>query len=164
MDAALRRGVSKQELQRTVEELGLWPGACAAKAAASVADGRAESPGESRARLLVLESGLPAPRLQALIADGDFAARVDLLVDECNLIIEFDGRDKYARRRDGLDPRVSDGDIVWAEKLREDRLRELGFVVVRLTWADLEGPRRALARKRLLDAAARGRLLDQQRR
>lgn len=163
MDAALGRGVSEAKMHRVVEELGQWPGACAAKAAASVADGRAESPGESRTRLLVAECGLPAPRLQAVVTDGDFAARVDMLIDEYSLIIEFDGRAKYGRGRDGVDARVSDGDLVWAEKLREDRLRELGFEVVRLVWADLEGPRRALAKRRLLDAAARGRRRVQQR-
>ena len=159
MDAALRAGISGRELCRTADELAQWPGACAAKAAAAVADGRAESPGESRARLLVAECGLPAPRPQAVIAEGDFVARVDLLIDDCRLIVEFDGREKYQRCRDpGVDKRLSDGDIVWAEKLREDRLRELGFEVVRLVWADLDGPRRTLAKRRLLEAAVRGRL------
>jgi len=30
--------------------------------------------------------------------------------------------------------------VLWKEKRREDRLRRLGYVVVRLTWADLERP------------------------
>ena len=46
-----------------------------------------------------------------------------------------------------------------AEKIREDRLRANGYEVVRLTWADLDNPRRvdALIRAALARAAARGR-------
>ena len=57
---------------------------------------------------------------------------------------------KYGRLlRDGEDP----GQVVYREKLREDRLRELGWQVVRWVWADLAHPdviagrlRRAFAR------------------
>ncbi len=48
-----------------------------------------------------------------------------------------------------------------AEKRREDRLRDLGFQVVRVTWAELDRP--VLLRQRLLAAfarAARGYPLD----
>ena len=48
---------------------------------------------------------------------------------------EFDGRVKYGRLvRPGQDP----GDVVYAEKLREDRLRAQGLAVVRWTWSDLD--------------------------
>lgn len=43
--------------------------------------------------------------------------------------MEFDGLLKYASPAD-----------VRAEKAREDRLRELGYEVVRLTWQDLADP------------------------
>ena len=63
---------------------------------------------------------------------------------------EFDGRVKYGRL---LKPGQSPGDAVFAEKQREDALRDLGFQVVRWTWDDLESPaqvvdriRRAIAR------------------
>lgn len=90
------------------------------------------------------------------ISDGEFRARVDLLIEELRLVIEFDGRAKYQRRTEN--GRVTDADIVWSEKLREDRLRELGYEVVRLTWADLFGARRVLASKRLVEAARRAAL------
>ena len=57
------------------------------------------------------------------------------------MLIEFDGRVKYAT-----------GDALWAEKQREDRIRGLGYEVVRLTWADLKNPERV---RRLVDAAIR---------
>jgi very-short-patch-repair endonuclease len=62
-------------------------------------------------------------------------------------IVEVDGLLKY---RNPDDP-----DALVNEKLREDRLREAGWEVVRVTWAQLKGNREKL-RKRLLAAFARG--------
>jgi very-short-patch-repair endonuclease len=63
-----------------------------------------------------------------------------------NVLVEFDGALKYAD-----DPRA-----LFREKRREDRLRRLGYVVIRVTWADLEAPGRliALAREALGTSAA----------
>jgi hypothetical protein len=80
-----------------------------------------------------------------------------MLVQPGNLIIEFDGRAKYERCPALGESRLADGDLVWAEKQREDRLRELGFEVIRLVWPDLSDPRRVLAIRRLQAAAERGR-------
>ena len=63
---------------------------------------------------------------------------------------EFDGRIKYGRL---LKPGQTAADAVYAEKLREDLLRDLGFQVVRWTWIDLY--RRGIIRDRLLRAFAR---------
>lgn len=54
-------------------------------------------------------------------------------------MVEFDGKVKY-----------SDRDVLFAEKQREDRIRSLGYEVVRLTWSDLSRPERVRA---LLQAA-----------
>ena len=48
---------------------------------------------------------------------------------------EFDGRVKYGRL---LRPGQSAGDAVFAEKLREDRIRDQDLRVVRWTWPDLD--------------------------
>ena len=64
-------------------------------------------------------------------------------------MLEFDGQVKYSRSADQPDPfghRRSPQQVLWAEKQREDRLRELGYEVVRVTWADLDDPV-ALARR-----------------
>ena len=45
------------------------------------------------------------------------------------VLIEFDGKNKYAGREQ-----------VWREKKREDRLLDLGWEVVRVTWAALSRP------------------------
>lgn len=79
------------------------------------------------------------------MSTGAFVARVDFLVAGTRVVVEFDGKSKYA-----------DGDpaVLWAEKRREDRLRRLGYVVVRITWADLETPGAVAARVRTALAAA----------
>ena len=86
--------------------------------------------------------GFPAPRTQVVIESDGFVARVDMLVDPLDWVLEFDGRQEYRRSRDDCDPVVDDGDVVWVEKLREDALRGLGKHVSRLVWADLFGSRR----------------------
>lgn len=50
----------------------------------------------------------------------------------------------------------ADGDprVLWDEKRREDRLRALGYQVVRITWADLEAGRVAAKVRRALAVAA----------
>jgi hypothetical protein len=48
---------------------------------------------------------------------------------------EFDGRIKYGRLlKPGQDP----GEVVYAEKVREDAVRAEDLGVVRWTWADLD--------------------------
>jgi very-short-patch-repair endonuclease len=115
----------------------------------SEADGASESVGETRARLLLLDLGHDV-RSQVRISDdtGRVGARVDLLVGD-RVVVEFDGLVKY----EGAEGRAA----LAAEKRREDWLRSLGYEVVRLTWADLERPRRvdALVRSALERATGR---------
>ena len=51
--------------------------------------------------------------------------------------------------------KYTDPSALRREKVREDRLRELGYEVVRLTWADLDDP--SLVARRLEAAFARAR-------
>jgi Transcriptional regulator, AbiEi antitoxin len=90
------------------------------------------SPGESLARTVFAAQGLPAPLLARPISvDGVVIAEVDFLWPEHRTIAEFDGGDKYLADNDRGD------DVLWQEKLREERLREAGFEVVRMTWAQI---------------------------
>ncbi|MGG5260311.1 type IV toxin-antitoxin system AbiEi family antitoxin domain-containing protein [Phycicoccus avicenniae] len=113
------------------------------------ADPLSESVGETRTRLLLLDLGHPVTS-QARVADeqGRVFARVDLMVAG-RVVVEFDGLVKY----EGAEGRAA----LAAEKAREDRLRALGYEVVRITWVDLEHPGRvaALVRAALARAAAR---------
>ena len=86
------------------------------------------------------------PQVEVRDARGVVVARVDWLVEGTRVVVEFDGKVKFA---DGDPARL------WAEKKREDRLRALGYTVVRITWADLERPGAVAAKIRAgLHAAA----------
>lgn len=93
---------------------------------------------------------------QFTVRDGDFVAMVDLLLDVAPVVVEFDGFVKYGRTviRPG---ESAPGDIAFAEKVREDRLRTLGYEVVRIIWSELDD---LPALRRRIEAAiqrARGR-------
>ena len=62
-----------------------------------LADGRAESAGESAVRWAIARVGLPAPDLQVVVRDhaGTFLGRVDFAYPDVGVIIEFDGEVKY---------------------------------------------------------------------
>jgi very-short-patch-repair endonuclease len=132
-DAALHRQLaSRAELVAALERAGHQDSVRRAARWLELADAAAESVGETRTRLLLRDLGHDV-RSQVRIADdeGKLVGRVDLLV-EGRVVVEFDGIVKY----EGADGRAA----LVAEKRREDRLRALGFEVVRLTWADLERP------------------------
>lgn len=138
-DAALRAGqVCVQELSTAVDQVAGWVHGSRAVAMRALADGRRESVGESRCGMALAMAGIAVtPQVKVLDAHGRFVARVDFLVDGTRVVVEFDGRVKYA---------AGDPDILWAEKRREDGLRALGYVVVRITWADLETPGAVIAK------------------
>ena len=148
-------GATRQDLDLLARLMEDWPRARVATEAFAFADGGGESVGESLARIFVVSLGFPVPRTQVVITGPDLVARVDMLVDALDWVIEFDGRQKYRRTRDNCDPVVADGDIVWAEKLREDALRAVGKNVSRLVWADLFGNRRRRAGAALWRTAER---------
>ena len=146
MDAALHRGMTtKEQLTEGLSLPGARFGVGMARAAIAAADPASESPGESRTRLILVGAGL-AVRSQVTFTDtqGDIG-RVDFLVGD-DVIVEFDGLVKY----DGADGKLE----LAREKAREDRLREAGFRVVRLTWADLRHPDRVVAKVRRALATA----------
>jgi hypothetical protein len=110
-----------------------------------LADETTESVGESRSRVLIHVLGLPAPVLQQSFHDAEgFVARADFFWRECGVIGEFDGDAKY------LDDVLLGGNrtrsAILAEKKREDRLRSLGYIVVRWDWTAVTDPP-LLARK-----------------
>ena len=140
MDAALARSLSTKAGLRTALELpGARFGVASARAAIEAADPKAESPGETRTRLILIEAGLQV-RSQVSIEDSDgLVGRVDFLVGD-RVIVEFDGLVKY----EGADGKLA----LAREKSREDRLRAAGFRVVRVTWAELAHPDRVVRRVR----------------
>ncbi len=83
--------------------------------------------------------------------EGRLVGRADFCWEAQRTLGEFDGRIKYRRLlRAGQLPE----DVLWAEKQREDALGDLGWQVVRWTWADLQ--REQLLADRLRRALRRG--------
>jgi predicted transcriptional regulator of viral defense system len=127
-DAALHLELTtRAELVAVRDACESWPGIQRAAEVIDFADAAAESPLESRSRVAFALGGLPTPTLQAVILfrEGGYA-RVDFLWEQWRVVGEADGRLKIQRPED-----------LWDEKLREDRLRELGYEVVRWTWDEI---------------------------
>jgi len=150
IDAALLHGrCTLEELRRATDGMHHWPGIPRAVRAVSLADGRAESPLETRGRLRIVGSGFPTPELQVEIrTDGRLLGVVDGWYDDAAVAIEFDGRVKY---RDPWRERTAE-QVLWEEKHREDEMLALAIRVLRITDDDLGGrwPRVAAHLGRLL--------------
>jgi predicted transcriptional regulator of viral defense system len=137
MDAAMHAKLAtRPELLAAVLSARHRPGVARAARALHLADGRAESPLETKGRLRLLASGLPLPELQVDLHDEHgFVGRVDAWYEEAALALEFDGWVKYADPRDDRTP----AQVAWEEKRREDRIRATDVRVVRIVNDDL-GP------------------------
>lgn len=103
------------------------------------ADAQSGSPGESLSRAQMHLLGFPKPELQVEFRDHDgFVARTDFFWRDRRIIGEFDGDAKYLQ--DEYLAGLSAREVVLAEKKREDRLRALGFTVVRWDWPIASDP------------------------
>ncbi len=136
VDHALRsRGLVLERARQELDGRGAARGVRRARRALDLADPRSESVGESLSRVRMAEHGIAAPVLQHELRDRRGAvARVDFWWPGAELVGEFDGRSTYRADEPG-DGRTPE-ERVWAEKVREDRLRALGVRVVRWTWTD----------------------------
>ncbi|MBW0103694.1 endonuclease domain-containing protein [Pseudonocardia sp. KRD291] len=115
------------------------PGARRLDRVVELADPRAESPPETRLRLLLVLAGLPAPDVQHRLRDErrDLDVRFDLAYPEAKLAIEYDGED----HDDALD------------RARDLRTAALGWHTLRLLRPDLtRTPGRTVAVIRTLRA------------
>jgi hypothetical protein len=77
------------------------------------------------------------PLSQFRIEDGPFLAVVDFLLEEARVAIEFDGFVTYGRRSP-FALSAQPAEIVAAEKVREDHVRELDYGFVRVIWSGLD--------------------------
>jgi hypothetical protein len=95
------------------------------------ATAKCESPLETIAWIALYKAGFVMPQQQVSIYDGyNFVGRVDMYWEfrGRKLILELDGKLKYAD--DG-------GSAVYAEKVREDKLRSLDYEFIRGSWSDV---------------------------
>ena len=140
-----RERFTYDELRREHDRLGAWPDMQHLHVPTRMASGTSQSIGESRGRWLFRTHHLPAPILQFEVYDGDRLVGIcDWGWPELERLGEFDGRIKYGRLlKEGQDP----GDVVFAEKVREDALRETsGYDMFRVIWDDYDHPARTIAR------------------
>lgn len=140
LDIALARGrVTAKALVEAADQLDAVPGARRAQLATGLADGRAESPQETRLRVtLVLADLRPVPQYQVMDGTGGFVARVDLAFVAQRIAVEYEGSwhwEPGQLRRD---------------RQRLDRLTAAGWRVIHVTAQDLREPDRLVARIRAL--------------
>lgn len=134
VDRLIRTGVVDLTGVRKHAALATGPGSARARSVAGLADGLAESPQETRLRL-VGRSSLPPPVAQFVVrVDGRSVARVDFAWPDHKLALEYDGLwhaepGQFARDRQRL-----------------NRLQAAGWRVVFVTAADLHHPERLIAR------------------
>jgi hypothetical protein len=114
---------SHQELRDLVGVLGPHRRCRSVEGVAELMDPAAESPMETRTRLVIVTAGLPPPVSQFRVLDerGRFVARVDLAWPEWKVAVEYDGHDHTSDDRRGRDVE------------RIDALRRLGWTVIVVT-------------------------------
>jgi hypothetical protein len=137
-DWMLRQGLTDMESLWTTKTLhNNWPDTRSLEITLRLLDGRSQSPGESRARFLFWLMHIPRPDLQWEVfdRDGNLIAVTDFAWPDRHVYGEFDGKVKYGRL---LKPGQEPGDVVFAEKRREDAVRRAtDGTMVRYTWSEL---------------------------
>ncbi len=136
LDVLLARGVvDRAALRRLLDAAPSRRGLRRAARAVGLADPRAESPPESRVRVLLAVAGLAAvPQYTVRDAGGAFVARVDLAFPRERVAVEYDGAWHGQPGQLARDRR------------RLNRLTAAGWTVVFVTAADLRDPDALVAR------------------
>ncbi|WP_125610666.1 endonuclease domain-containing protein [Specibacter cremeus] len=96
-------------------------------------NGRSESAGETRTRLVIAEMSVEQPELQVDLRAGGETYRPDFVWRRFKLIVEFDGDGKYFDY-------APTADVLLRERRRENALIEAGWRFIRFTWDDLSDP------------------------
>jgi hypothetical protein len=136
-DAALHDGlVTKEELDAAVRAHSRHPGIHGVRSLLAHADGRHESVGETRLAHTMRALGYQFTP-QVPVAAGGGRWRVDFVLDDDPVVVEFDGLAKYSG---GLvNPTPEQLRMALAqEKWREDRLRGTDREVARFVWAEAD--------------------------
>lgn len=102
LDGFLRVGLSHSALLAEVERFKGYRGVVQLRLLAPLADGRAESPGESALRLHWHDAGLPRPELQWWVVDdfGRRLYRLDIALPDIGYCAEYDGEEFHSAASD----------------------------------------------------------------
>jgi G:T-mismatch repair DNA endonuclease (very short patch repair protein) len=129
------RVIFLDDVRAAVASLPRCRGSARARRIAALADGLAESPPETRLRLLLLRAGLPAPIAQFEVRhEGRFVARVDFGYPAHKLAIEYDGAWHGTAGQ------------LTRDRARMNRLTAAGWRVIFVTAADMRRPEELAAR------------------
>ncbi|HET9874381.1 MAG TPA: hypothetical protein VFQ37_01265 [Mycobacterium sp.] len=130
LDAALHIGAcTTGELDAAVTEQKGRRGIVKVRELMGYADGRAESPMESEARLVFIDGGLPRPELQYNIVDRYGRVwRVDFVWPQAMVVAEYDSVDWHVGR-----------DALLHDRLKTSRLQECGWTTIPMTVDDIRG-------------------------
>jgi len=142
IDMALHAGlVHMTDLTAHVEANAGAKGIKRLRRALCLADAGAESPMETRLRMVLIKARLPRPMVQADLRDssGILIGRADLYYADCKLVIEYDGTNHRERMAEDL--------------RRQNALLNAGFHLLRFTAGDLREPRSIVDQVRQARAA-----------
>ncbi|MBO3086216.1 hypothetical protein [Cellulomonas fengjieae] len=137
VDAALRAGADPAELAARADATVGRRGSGRARAVLQFADGGSESAWETACRFTLLRAGLPVPQTQIPVATrlGTFWA--DLGWAQWRVLLEYDGRTKYAGR---------EAEAFLQEKRRHDAIVEADWRIIHVTRDDLRNTAALIAR------------------
>lgn len=131
LDAMLQvPGLTPDDIRAVLDRFARHRGVVQARELVVIADPRAESPQERRARLRCIDAGIPAPEPQIEVFDswGEFVARLDMGWRELLRGVEFDGAEHHSTREQ-----------VRHDRLRLRRVESCGWQVVAVTSEHVQG-------------------------
>jgi uncharacterized protein DUF559 len=142
VDLALHAGLVELDTLQTLPPIR-GHGMAQLRRVIALAEPLAESPAETRLRLILVLAGLPRPTAQMplLDANGEAFGRGDLCYEQARLVIEYDG----ATHKESLTE----------DAQRQNRIIAAGYRILRFTAADLRRPELIVAQVR---AALAGRM------
>jgi very-short-patch-repair endonuclease len=132
LDAAMHDGrLVVGDLVAFEDILAHRPGVVAARGRIRESDGRAESPLETRVRLICVDGGVPPDTLQHPVLDryGSLLGYGDMAWTAVRLIGEADGRSVHDTTA-----------ALYRDRRRANDFRAAGWTMIRFTWADTYTP------------------------
>ena len=129
----------QQDIAEVMTTLQGRNGMGAARSMAQFASSASQSPMESVSRWNMRALGLPAPVQQFDVVDeyGAVVGTPDFGWPEYGVVGEYDGEGKY---QELASPGQSPADVFWKEKRRQERIEDLGWIVVRWNKQEIRRP------------------------
>ncbi|WP_395726691.1 hypothetical protein [Nakamurella sp.] len=126
LDAALTHCVTDDDLAEAIASAKGRRGIAAVRRWSEFADGRSQSPMESRARYRLISAGLPAPDLQIQVTVPGATRWIDMGWKHAKVGLEYDGEDFHS----------GDGKLA-RDRQRHNQLTRAGWTMIYATAADI---------------------------